>query len=84
MSAIAVEFVVIVLLIVANGLFSMADTPAMNRVFHTMPIPLPDFFLIGAVASLVLWAEETRKFFARRRAPVGGLSSTEPAGWSPT
>jgi Ca2+-transporting ATPase len=59
-------------------------TPAMNRIFHTVPIPLADFFLIGAVASLVLWVEEARKFFARRRAPVGGLSSTEPAGWSPT
>lgn len=40
----------------------------MNRIFHTVPIPLADFFLIGAVASLVLWAEEIRKFFARCRA----------------
>ena len=40
----------------------------MNRIFHTAPIPLAEFFLIGAVASLVLWAEEIRKFFARRRA----------------
>ena len=39
----------------------------MNRLFHTVPIPLADFFLIGAVASVVLWAEEIRKFFARRR-----------------
>ena len=41
-------------------------TPAMNRIFHTVPIPAADFFLIGAVASLVLWVEEIRKFFARR------------------
>lgn len=41
-------------------------TEPMNRIFHTMPIALPQFFLIGAVASLVLWAEEARKFFARR------------------
>lgn len=41
-------------------------TEPMNRIFHTMPIALPQFFLIGAVASLVLWAEEVRKFFARR------------------
>ena len=45
-------------------------TEPMNRIFHTVPIPLADFFLIGAVASVVLWAEEARKFFARRR--VGG------------
>jgi Ca2+-transporting ATPase len=38
----------------------------MNRIFHTVPIPAADFFLIGAVASLVLWVEEIRKFFARR------------------
>jgi Ca2+-transporting ATPase len=43
-------------------------TGPMNRIFHTVPIPLPEFFLIGAVASLVLWAEEIRKGFARRRA----------------
>jgi Ca2+-transporting ATPase len=41
-------------------------TPAMNRIFHTVPIPAADFFLIGTVASLVLWVEEIRKFFARR------------------
>lgn len=39
----------------------------MNRLFHTVPIPLNHVFLIGIVASLVLWSEETRKFFARRR-----------------
>ena len=39
----------------------------LRRVFHTVPISLEEFFLIGAVASLVLWVEEIRKFFARRR-----------------
>ena len=48
-------------------------TEPMNRIFHTVPIPLADFFLIGAVASLVLWVEEIRKFFARRRAPRAGI-----------
>ena len=43
-------------------------TAPLNRVFHTVPIPLADVFLIGAVASLVLWVEEIRKFFARRQA----------------
>jgi Ca2+-transporting ATPase len=47
--------------------FLVIYTEPMNRIFHTVPIPLKEFFLIGAVASLVLWAEEIRKFFARRR-----------------
>jgi Ca2+-transporting ATPase len=47
--------------------FLVIYTEPMNRVFHTVPIPLTEFFLIGAVASAVLWVEEIRKFFARRR-----------------
>ena len=39
----------------------------MNKLFHTVPIDLAHFFLIGAVASSVLWTEEIRKIFARRR-----------------
>lgn len=35
--------------------------------FHTVPIALDSFFEIGAVASLVLWVEEARKFFVRSR-----------------
>ena len=38
----------------------------MNRLFHTVPILLPNFFIIGAVASSVLWIEEIRKWCARR------------------
>lgn len=54
-------------LIVANVLHILVIyTEPMNRLFHTVPIPLPDFFLIGAVASSVLWVEEARKFIARR------------------
>ena len=48
--------------------FSVIYTEPMNRIFHTVPIPLKDVLIIGATASLVLWIEETRKFFARRRA----------------
>jgi magnesium-transporting ATPase (P-type) len=51
--------------------FLVIYTEPMNRIFHTAPIPLAEFFLIGAVASLVLWAEEIRKFFARRRRDSG-------------
>jgi len=46
--------------------FLVIYTEPMNRIFHTVPIPPAHFLLIGAVASLVLWAEEIRKFFARR------------------
>jgi Ca2+-transporting ATPase len=56
-------------LVLGNVLhFLVIYTAPMNRLFHTVPIPVEHFFLIGAVASLVLWAEETRKFFARRAA----------------
>jgi len=55
--------------------FLVIYTEPMNRVFHTVPIPATHFFLIGAVASLVLWVEEIRKFFARRRARKAGMIS---------
>ena len=41
--------------------------PVLNTLFHTVPITSGNFLVIAAVASLVLWAEELRKFFARRR-----------------
>ncbi len=41
--------------------------PPMNALFHTVPISGANFLVITAVASLVLWAEEVRKLFARRR-----------------
>ena len=41
--------------------------PPMNSLFHTVPISGVNFLVITAVASLVLWAEEVRKLFARRR-----------------
>jgi magnesium-transporting ATPase (P-type) len=46
--------------------FLVIYTEPMNRLFHTVPIPVTNFFLIGAAASLVLWVEEARKFVARR------------------
>jgi len=39
----------------------------LNGPFHTVPIPPADLVWIVVFASLVLWAEELRKFFARRR-----------------
>ena len=55
-------------LVLANLLqLAVVYTAPMNRLFHTVPILLPDFFIIGAVASSVLWVEEIRKWFARRK-----------------
>ena len=42
-------------------------TGPMNHVFHTVPIPIADFFLIGLIGSTLLWVEEARKWRARRR-----------------
>ena len=54
-------------LIIGNLLhFLVIYTEPLNRIFYTEPIPLPHVFLIGAVASTVLWVEELRKFFKRR------------------
>jgi len=56
-------------LLLANLLqMAVVFVPAMNEIFHTTPIPWTEAILIGAVASLVLWAEEARKWFARRAA----------------
>jgi magnesium-transporting ATPase (P-type) len=41
--------------------------PFMNHIFHTAPFSLTQVVAIGAVASLVLWVEELRKWFFRRR-----------------
>ncbi len=41
--------------------------PALNALFHTVPLPAADFAVIIAAASTVLWAEEIRKLLARRQ-----------------
>lgn len=49
----------------------------LNRIFYTAPIPFTDFLQLFAVGSCVLWAEEIRKWFARRRiAAQGGALPT--------
>ena len=42
----------------------------LNAIFHTTPIPFVDALRIGAIASVVLWTEEIRKWIVRRRARV--------------
>jgi Ca2+-transporting ATPase len=55
-------------LVLANLLQALVIyTEPLNKVFHTVPIPLMDVLIIGLVGSTVLWAEEIRKWFARRR-----------------
>jgi calcium-translocating P-type ATPase len=49
--------------------------PALNQTFYTVPMPLSEVVLVGAVGSLVLWAEEIRKWFARR----AGRQESRPA-----
>ena len=41
--------------------------PAMNTLFHTVPLPSASLLPLLALASTVLWAEELRKAVARRR-----------------
>jgi Ca2+-transporting ATPase len=48
--------------------FAVVYAPPLNALFHTVPIPLADYPAILAAASLVLWVEEIRKYFARRAA----------------
>lgn len=49
--------------------FLVIYTEPMDHIFHTVPIPLADFFLLGLVGSSVLWVEEIRKWLVRRRLP---------------
>ena len=51
--------------------FGVVYTEPLARIFHTTPIPFADFFLIGAVASGVLWVEEARKWIVRCRVSGG-------------
>jgi Ca2+-transporting ATPase len=54
-------------LVIGNALqIAVIYLPVLNDVFHTVPIPPREAFAIGAVASLVLWTEELRKWIARR------------------
>lgn len=39
--------------------------PPLNDILRTVPMPLSEVFIIGSVASLVLWVEELRKLWVR-------------------
>jgi len=56
-------------LVVGNALqVAVIYVPALNRIFHTVPIQPIEALAIGAAGSLVLWTEELRKLIVRRRA----------------
>lgn len=60
-------------LIVGNLLhIAVVFAPPLNRIFHTVPLPIGEVVLIGLTASLVLWVEEFRKFWFRRQDSVAG------------
>lgn len=44
--------------------FAVNYTKPIDQLFNTRPIDAPFFRLIGAVARLVLWAEEAQKWIA--------------------
>lgn len=55
-------------LVIANILHGLVIYwPPLSGFFHTVPINSTEFFAIGAVASLVLWVEEARKFIVRNK-----------------
>jgi Ca2+-transporting ATPase len=52
--------------------FAVIYWPALNDLFHTVPIAAADFLIITLTASLVLWAEELRKYVSRKRRLTAG------------
>jgi len=63
-------------LVVANLLqAAVVFLPPLQAVFRTTALPWAEIFAIGAVGSLVLWAEELRKWVARRRAATSARRS---------
>lgn len=55
-------------LVVSNLLqLAVVFLPWLNSVFHTVPFGFQEFLLIGLVGSSVLWVEEGRKWWVRRR-----------------
>lgn len=53
--------------LLASSLLQMSCvfSPFLNRLFHTVPLPISEVFFIGILASLVLWVEELRKLWMR-------------------
>jgi magnesium-transporting ATPase (P-type) len=52
----------------------------LGRVFHTTPIGLREVVALGVAGSLVLWVEEARKLFVRRREAAGVHAGVTSSG----
>ncbi|HEY6878611.1 MAG TPA: HAD-IC family P-type ATPase [Polyangiales bacterium] len=48
--------------------FAVVFWRPLGRIFHTVPISLGDVIALGLAGSVVLWVEEARKWYVRRRA----------------
>ena len=48
---------------------ALVYTPFAQRIFQTVALPLADLGLTVAVSSIIFWAVETEKWYARRREP---------------
>jgi magnesium-transporting ATPase (P-type) len=46
---------------------AVVQTPFLNDAFGTAPLSLGDWLICGALGSAVLWADEVRKLFVRRK-----------------
>lgn len=69
-------------LVLGNALqVAVIYLPALNNVFHTVPIAPREALAIGAVASLVLWTEELRKLIVRIRDRRHSGKTCAPAAW---
>lgn len=61
------KFLVGAIFIVFCLQFFVIYNPAMQKIMRTMPLSLSDWMIIAAVASSIIFVEETRKFFYRRK-----------------
>ena len=54
-------------------------TPALQPIFHTQSLPLPDLLIVLALSSLVLFAVEMEKWLVRRGAIYRGNEAARPS-----
>ena len=47
--------------------FGVTYIPALNPVFHTQPLSLREFIMVGIASSLIFWVVEAKKAISRRK-----------------
>jgi Ca2+-transporting ATPase len=55
--------------------FALIYVPALQKLFHTVPLPAFDLVFALAVASAIFWAVELEKWMLRRRGKPGSVSA---------